>query len=59
METAINLSDFKKHACIECIPVSHEKFEMAPSMFKKSIEDATYDWSTHKIKTCIETKNKV
>lgn len=54
----MRLTDPKRHACIECIPVSQGVLERAPIFFKKAIDDATADWSQHHAKRCIETGSK-
>ena len=48
----------KRHARIDCVPVSPQVMDRAPMYFKKAIEDATSDWSQHASKGCIETESR-
>ena len=44
-----------KHAVVECIPLPEHVAEHAPMYFKKAIDEAESEWSTHDAKKCIST----
>ena len=44
-----------KHTIIECIPLPDDVAERAPMYFKKAIDEAESEWSTHDSKKCIST----
>lgn len=46
-ETVISLK-WQKHACIECVPVPWDQFELLPAYFKESILQSEAEWSQHK-----------
>ena len=44
-----------KHCYVECIPIPHDVADRAPMYFKKAIDEAESEWSTHDAKKCIST----
>ena len=60
LETAMKLD--KKGApprCyVECVPVSAEAFSLAPMHFKRAIDEAEDEWSTHAAKRLIDTSGR-
>ena len=44
-----------KHTVVECIPLPYDVAERAPMYFKKAIDEAESEWSTHDSKKCIST----
>jgi len=56
IETATKLGGFgAKHAIVECIPIPQELSSKAPLYFKKAIDEAESEWSTHDAKKCLST----
>ncbi|KAG1797728.1 CwfJ C-terminus 1-domain-containing protein-like protein [Suillus plorans] len=46
-ETVISLKP-QKHTCIECVPLTWDKYDDIPAYFKESILASEAEWSTHK-----------
>ena len=40
----------RPHAVLECVPVSQRDVERAPAYFKKAMQEAESEWSTHHAK---------
>lgn len=57
-ETALGVSDMKAHAVIDCVPVPSSVISRGPLVFKKAIDDATYEWSQHHAKRFLDIKSK-
>jgi len=55
IETAMNLGHAGRHAVVECIPISADVAARAPMYFKKAIDEAESEWSTHNAKKCLST----
>ena len=55
IETAMNLGHAGRHAVVECIPVPADIAARAPMYFKKAIDEAESEWSTHDAKKCLST----
>ncbi len=55
IETAMNLGHAGRHAVVECIPISADIAAKAPMYFKKAIDEAESEWSTHDAKKCLST----
>ena len=56
IETATKLGGFNgKHAVVECIPIPQQVSSKAPLYFKKAIDEAESEWSTHDAKKCLST----
>ena len=58
LETALGLGSHKHHAYVEAIPVPQSRSSRAPGMFRKAIDEAESEWSTHASKRCIDTRAK-
>ena len=44
-----------RHATVECVPIPDAVAESAPMYFKKAIDEAESEWSTHDSKKCLST----
>ena len=44
-----------RHATVECVPIPDSVAESAPMYFKKAIDEAESEWSTHDSKKCLST----
>jgi hypothetical protein len=52
-ETATRVEDDKSHAVIECVPLPPAAAARAPLVFKKTVDDASDEWSDHHSKRLI------
>ena len=55
IETAMNFGHSGRHAVVECIPIPADVADKAPMYFKKAIDEAESEWSTHDAKKCLST----
>lgn len=58
METAVGLGTHRHHAVLEAIPLDPDAAGRAPMYFKKALQEAESEWSTHAAKSVIDTKAK-
>ncbi|XP_024526774.1 CWF19-like protein 2 [Selaginella moellendorffii] len=58
LETAMNLSQQRRHCLVECIPVPPNVLQQGPLYFKKAIDEAEDEWSQHNAKKLIDTRGK-
>jgi hypothetical protein len=55
IETAMKFGYGVQHAIVECIPLPSDVSAKAPLYFKKAIDEAESEWSTHDAKKCLST----
>lgn len=55
IETAMKFGHGGRHAVVECIPIPTDIADKAPMYFKKAIDEAESEWSTHNAKKCLST----
>ena len=55
IETAMKFGHGGRHGIVECIPIPQEIAVNAPMYFKKAIDEAESEWSTHDAKKCLST----
>jgi len=55
IETVMKFGHGGRHGIVECIPIPQEVAVNAPMYFKKAIDEAESEWSTHDAKKCLST----
>lgn len=55
LESAINVTEPKTHAAVECLPFPTGGGNKAEKMLKSEIDSTTSEWSTHYAKRLIAT----
>ncbi|XP_006838815.2 CWF19-like protein 2 isoform X1 [Amborella trichopoda] len=58
IETAMGLSQQRRHCMVECIPIPRHIAPEAPMYFKQAIDEAEEEWSQHNAKKLIDTSVK-
>ncbi|MEW5298260.1 MAG: hypothetical protein WDW36_001405 [Sanguina aurantia] len=58
METALDVQGHRRHATMDAIPMSDAVLEKAKGYFKKGLQEAESEWSTHAARAVIDTTNK-
>lgn len=58
METALDVQGHRRHATMDAIPMSDAMLEKAKGYFKKGLQEAESEWSTHAARAVIDTTNK-